>query len=381
MACVTRKKGRWAVDFYDQHGTRRLRVLPKEATKKQANNLLREIEDQVSNGVFLPVKEIPPFAEVAEDWLNYKKMNVRDHTFSAYRCHVTKNLKPFFGHLKINRLGFGDIGRFVAEEHDRGASIYHLRKSLVLLSGIMQFAVRKRLIDANPVREVEKPRGISRHTPSDEIDVLRPDEIRLFLDNVEGLKYQTFFTIAVMTGARQGELIGLQWSDIDWYNAQVHIQRTFQHGRFYHPKTPTSRRKIDLGQTVVKQLKQWKMACPPSEQELVFPSDAGTPMKKENLVRRHFTPALRRAGLRKVRFHDLRHTFASLLIDQGEHPKYIQSQMGHSSINVTMDTYGHLMKSVNRLASSKLDEAVFGGNGDQMETKAQLKVVGGKVSD
>ena len=113
--------------------------------------------------------------------------------------------------------------------------------------------------------------------------------------------------------------------DIDWFNSQVIVKRTFQRGRFYEPKSPTSRRKIDLGPTVIAQLKKWKPACPPNDLDLVFPSDEGTPIDNNNLVRRHFEPAMRNAGLRKIRFHDLRHTFASLLIDQGEHPKYIQA--------------------------------------------------------
>jgi integrase len=92
-----------------------------------------------------------------------------------------------------------------------------------------------------------------------------------------------------------------------------------------------------------------------------------------NLVKRHFFPALKRAGLRRVRFHDLRHTYAALLIDQGEHPKYIQGQMGHSSIKVTMDTYGHLMEQTNPEASKRLDETLFGKNGDQMETKRHFE--------
>ena len=178
------------------------------------------------------------------------------------------------------------------------------------------------------------------------MDILRPDEIRRIIDNVKKQKYKTLFMLAVVPGAKQGELIGLTWSDIDWYNSRVVIERTFQHGRFYEPKSEASKRKIDLGPTVIHQLKKWKMLCSPSKQDLVFPSDTGTPLEKNDMVRRHFEPALRRAGLRKIRFHDLRHTYGSLLIEQGEHPKYIQVQMGLSSINVTMDTYGHLMNNV-----------------------------------
>ncbi|UCF84569.1 MAG: site-specific integrase, partial [Desulfobacteraceae bacterium] len=160
----------------------------------------------------------------------------------------------------------------------------------------------------------------------------------------------------------------LKWSDIDWYNSQLIIRRTFQHGRFYEPKSATSKRNIDLGPTVMAQLKEWKLACPPNGLDLVFPNDTGKPIDKNNLIRRHFEPALRRAGLRRIRFHDLRHTYASLLIAQGEHPKYIQVQMGHSSINVTMDTYGHLMNTVNQESAKRLDSTILKENGDNLET-------------
>jgi integrase len=123
-----------------------------------------------------------------------------------------------------------------------------------------------------------------------------------------------------------------------------------------------------LGPTVISQLKKWKLACPPNEHDLVFPNELGKPLNKNNLSRKVFSPALRRAGLRKIRFHDLRHTYASLLIAQGEHPKYIQVQMGHSSISVTMDTYGHLMNTVNQESAKRLDLVVFEKNGDNLET-------------
>ena len=291
MACVTKKKGRWCVDFYDQHGKRRLKMMPKGATKNQAMDKLEEIRKQVANGVFLTVKKIPTFNEISNEWLEHKKRDVREHTWDAYECHTRRNLKPHFGRMKVR-----------------------------------------------------------------------------------GIKFEV--VEAVMSGARQGELIGLQWSDVDWYNSQIHIKRTFQHGRFYDPKSATSKRKIDLGPTVMKKLKKWKIACMPTELDLVFPSDTGTSIDNNNLVRRHYEPALRRAGLRRIKFHCLRHTYGSLLIDQGEHPKYIQNQMGHSSINVTMDTYGHLMKTVNQDSARRLDGAIFEvekeaklKSGDQMETK------------
>ena len=368
MACITTKRGRRVIDFYDQHGKRRLKTLPQGITKNDARKILQEILEQVEHGTYLPEKKIPPFSEVADLWLEHKKLNLREHTYDSYECHVRKNLKPFFGDTRITRINYDSIIKFITSENKRGASVYHLKKSLVLLNGLMKHAVRQRLIDSNPVPDVEKPKGHSRYKASGEMDILRPDEIRRFLDKAGELRYHTLFMLTIMSGARQGELLALMWSDVDWYNSQLFIRKTFQHGRFYDPKSATSKRKIDLGATILQQLKKWKLACPPSKLDLIFPSDAGTPINKNNMIQRHFEPALRRAGLRRIRFHDLRHTYASLLIDQGEHPKYIQSQMGHSSITVTMDTYGHLMNNVNRESANRLDLAVFEKNGDILET-------------
>lgn len=379
MACITKRRGRWVIDFYDQNGKRRWNTLPKGTTKRDAKKILQEISKQVDKGLYLPEKKIPFFTELADEWLKYKKPNIREHTWKNYEGHVRNSLKPFFGDSKINRINYPSITKFISHENERKASVYHVRKSLIILSGIMKYAVKKRLIDSNPCMDIDqedRPKGQSRYKDAEGMEILRPDEIRQFLDKVDGMKYQTLFMLAIMSGARQGELLGLMWSDIDWYNSQVIIKRTYQHGRFYEPKSETSKRKIDLGPTIIHQLKKWKLQCIPNEKDLIFPSDTGTPLDKNNLVQRQFEPALRRAGLRKIRFHDLRHTFASLLIAQGEHPKYIQVQMGHSSINVTMDVYGHLMNTVNQESAKRLDSVVFKENGSNLvANKKGAKVI------
>ncbi|MFO7783393.1 MAG: tyrosine-type recombinase/integrase [Desulfatiglandales bacterium] len=369
MACITKKRGRTVIDFYDQHGNRRLKTLAKGITRTEARKELNNILKQVEHRTYLPDRRVPSFSDVADDWLKQKKLNVRRPTYDHYEGMVRLYFKPFFGETKITRVNYDAVTKYIAKEVERGASVYHLRKSIVLLSGIMKYAVRQRYIDYNPVNDVEKPKGASRQKQKDEMEVLGPEEIKALLDHTEGQEFKTLFMLAVMSGARQGELIGLKWTDLDWFNSQIAIRRTFQHGTFYEPKSPASKRKIDLGPTVMAQLKEWKIACPPTDLDLIFPSETGTPLDNNNLVRRHFDPALRRTGLRKIRFHDLRHSYASLLIEQGEHPKYIQSQMGHSSINVTMDVYGHLMNTVNQTAARRLDSAVFEKNGDNLETE------------
>jgi integrase len=190
-----------------------------------------------------------------------------------------------------------------------------LKKLLTTLSSIMKYAVRKKLCEHNPVGDVEKPRIPKKKR----VDFLEPEEIRALIEDAGNCEFETLYTLSAMSGMRQGELLGLKWTDIDWRNSQVHVRRSYNHGRFYQPKSEASRRAIDLGPAVMAALKKWKIACPPNELDLAFPNNLGKPMDAYGLFKRQFQAALRRAGLRKIRFHDLRHTYASLLIDQGEH--------------------------------------------------------------
>jgi integrase len=263
--------------------------------------------------------------------------------------------------MKITQVNFDMVEQFKQDSLKNKVTVETLRKIMINLGAILTYAVRMRYIDFNPARDVEKPKGHSTHDGSDEMIILKPDDILALLDAAATEKDKVLFLAAVLTGMREGELLGLKWDDFDWRNGQAYVRRTYNHGRFYEPKTKSSRRKIDLAPELIRELKRWKIQCPIGELDLVFPTEIGTPEGAANMFYRRFLPALRRAGLPRIRFHNLRHTYASLLIAQGEHPKYIQSQMGHSSINVTMDTYGHLMNTVNRDAASRLGEQVLGG--------------------
>jgi integrase len=229
----------------------------------------------------------------------------------------------------------------------------------------MKYAIRHRYVDHNPVAEAERPRGQGEEeTPA--IRVLKPTEIGKLIEATKNLGARMLFLLAVMSGARQGELFGLKWADVLWGSNQIHIQRTFNNGAWYKPKSKNSVRKIDLGPVVMAELKKWRLACPPNELDLVFPGDKdedgkAKPLLHSHVLRTHFLPALTAAGLPKIRFHDLRHTYASLLIDQGENIKYIQKQLGHSKPTVTLDIYAHLMDENNPEAADRLEKAVLAG--------------------
>jgi integrase len=360
MACVTKKRGRWCVDFYDQHGKRRLKILPKGSTKKEATVLLREIEEQVGKKTFMPAKQIPLFQEVSKDWIEYKKPNLRETTWEVYEGHVRNHFHDL-DYLKINRIQTSTVEKFIRAKQDSGMHLLTLRKILVTLGQIFNYAVRHRYIDFNPLREAERPRskGNEGESQSDRIKILKPDQIKIFLAKTELQEYRMLFTLAIFSGARQGELLGLKWGDIHWEDDQIHIQRTFNNGRFFEVKTKESNRKIDIGPRVMAALKKWKLACIKNELDLVFPNEAGKPIDHHNMVYRVFLPTLKAAVLPRIRFHDLRHTYASLLIEQGENPKYIQSQLGHSSPTVTMNVYAHLMKPTNPESAQRLENAIF----------------------
>jgi integrase len=211
---------------------------------------------------------------------------------------------------------------------------------------------------------MEKPKTQSTREEVEDITILTPEQIRALIDAAPDLKSKTLFMMAVGTGMRQGELFGLKWDDIDWISGQVKVNRTYNHGRFYEPKSKASHRRIDLAPQLIAQLKEWQLACPPNTLDLVFPNGGGKPFNDGNFRGRTFYSVLKKARIPKIRFHDLRHCYASLLIDQGESPKYIQAQMGHSSINVTFDIYGHLMKDSNQESATKLGNTIF-GNGSK----------------
>lgn len=364
MAKVRKKKTpnggfRYMLDFYDHEGVRQRITMPKGTTKKAAQEELNAIQERLKLGNYLPNKRIPTFQEAAAEWLEHKKLNLRSSTWAVYEGHTRNHFNDFL-HLRVDQITTKMIEEFINQRQDQGMNLSTLKKVLVSLGQIFKLAVKRGYCVRNPVSEADRPR--SQGTEDEEMDninILTPEQIKAFLDKVGAQKYHTLFTLAIFSGARQGELLGLKWSDIDWKNSQIHIQRTFNNGEFFTTKTKGSNRKIDIGPSTMRILKEWKLACPPGKHDLVFPTDAGNPMNHNNMVNRYFRPTLEAAGLDIIRFHDLRHTYASLLIEQGENIKYIQTQLGHSNPTVTLNVYAHLMKPTNQEAAMKLEDAIF----------------------
>jgi integrase len=224
-------------------------------------------------------------------------------------------------------------------------------------------AVRWGYLRENPAHYVEQPRV--RHR---EIEFLTKEEIHCFLSTAPQDSYP-FFLTAILTGMRLGELLAMKWSNVDWHRNQYFVKEGLYKDRFVEPKSASSMRAVNLPRTLLEGLrthkarqseKRLQIGEAYQDYDLIFCTSLGTPYDRGNVVKREFWPYLKRAGLRRIRFHDLRHTFATLLIDQGESPKYIQAQLGHASIQVTMDRYGHLLPEVNQQAARRLEDSLFG---------------------
>jgi integrase len=217
------------------------------------------------------------------------------------------------------------------------------------------------------VNHAQRPgRYIKKGNRNDKIDFLTPEEGHQLLESAEA-QYPRFYQLllaALRTGARQGELIGLQWGDIDWNGKFIEIRRSNWNGYISTPKNGKGRR-VDMSDRLAAVLVDYRrnLAAEALENgrpmaEWVFPSLAGTALDAAN-VRKTFEVCLKKAGLRKIRFHDLRHSFASWLIGNGESLVYVKEQLGHHSIQITVDTYGHLIPGANRQAVNRLDDPII----------------------
>ena len=157
MAKIAKRRGRLVLDFYDATGKRTWKTLPAGTTLTRAKEMLRDIEDRLMKGTYLPEKRTPTFDEVAADWIKHKSQNVRTSTLACYEGHLRKHLRDV-GHLRINRITVATVEKFIAARRAAGVTVATMKKIIVTFGQVLGYAVRHRLIDYNPVRDAEKPR-------------------------------------------------------------------------------------------------------------------------------------------------------------------------------------------------------------------------------
>jgi len=333
-------------------------------SKKEAERALVELMRRIHRAEYQEAEEIA-FKDFAQKWLeDHAKPRVRIATFEGYRDMLKLHLVPYFGDQKLQKISAHSVEKYLSDKRKEGKlSPRTIGYHLFMLKTMFKRAIIWGYLYANPAQYIERPRAETK-----KMDFLTVEELQLFLKNVSP-KFFPFFLTTVLTGMRRGELFALKWGDINWVTGQIHVRRAYVRERFQEPKSRAGTRAIVMPPILVKVLKRHKLSSPASDLNLVFPNEEGNPLNGGNIYNREFLPALRRAGLCKIRFHDLRHTYASLLIAQGENLKFIQQQLGHSSAQMTLDRYGHLMPQVQHGAGERLQNTVFKNFGSNLVAK------------
>lgn len=309
-------------------------------TKKDATREAEEIRRRIILGED-PKPRIVPFREYVDDFLGSIN-HLANSTQQDYQL-TCKRLVDFFGDTPVRSITTRDCERHLTDLVDRGCSPYTVRKSLTRLRQVLRRAVRDGVITRSPAEDVtNKPRGELRQK---EIVILGKEQIVRFIELAPEAN-RAMFTVWFATGLRFGEMAGLTWSAVDWPNSQILVRAQIDKDGRLVPrlKSKTSRRSVPLSEGVLDILREHRQVCPPSDMDLVFPTQNGRPQHRSN-IHRIFGPIVTAMELGRFTPHCIRHTFATILLSEGVNPKLVATLMGHSpgSGDLIMSTYGHLL--------------------------------------
>lgn len=353
-------------------GKRRRHFELVHGPKRNAQRRLTELLASVDQGSYITPQHLT-LADHLQNWLSgYVATNCSIRTQDSYRSTVERHLVPRLGQIPLNRLQPESIQSYyaVALKTLSARSVhYHHR----LLSQSLKYAVRQRVIVFNPCELVDPPRAVKA-----QMRTLTAAELGHLLNVARDSTYFPVIYMASLTGLRQAELLGLRWRDMDLDLLSISVCQTLYKRRgiceFNEPKSPHSRRRISISPRLALFLKGYKAAKqaqfvalgqPVTDDDLVFNTIDGVPMDPGTLSH-GFNRITRRAGLQRFRFHDLRHTFASLMLMAGVHPKIVSEALGHASVAFTLDTYSHVIPGLQEAAMRKLDEIVSPGFEDSV---------------
>src|SRR5262249_18502553 len=356
---ITRKgeaREAWIVD-YTANGSRHIETFER---KKDADAREAQVTVDVSKGIHTAPSKSITVAEAADDWISYIEGEGRERTtIQRYREIVRLHIVPRLGNEKLARLTTPRINVF-RDELVKSMSRAMAKKVLVALKATLKDAKRRGNVAQNVASDVPIT-SHGRITPKLEIgrDIPTRDEVQRIIDAAKPGKARTLLLTAALTGMRASELRGLRWSDVDLSRRQIHVrQQADRYRKIGAPKSAAGTRTIPIGDMVVNTLREWKLQCPKGSENLVFPTRVGTVEHYPNVVQKYFFPALLAAGVVGSKagpkyggLHALRHFYASWCINQKADgglelpPKTVQARLGHASIVMTLDVYGHLFPS------------------------------------
>jgi integrase len=336
--------------------------------KEESRKALREARANSDQGLVFDADNLR-VGEYLDRWLSDSvRDTVKATTFERYEQIARLHLKPALGQVRLKALTPAHIRGLYREKLEAGSSARTVRYVHTTLHKALKQAVMDGLIPRNATEAVKPPQS-----SREEIRPLTPEQAKQLLKAAHeaGDRLEALYVLAVHTGLRQGELLGLKWDDVDLEDGSLQVRRTLTITKcgpvFTTPKTAGSRRSVKLNNKATEALKGHlerqlgeidRVGSLWNENGLIFASETGEPLNRHNLTRRSFKPLLKRAGLPEIRFHDLRHTCATLLLTRNVNPKIVSEMLGHSTIAITLDTYSHVLPNMRDQAAAAMEEAL-----------------------
>lgn len=342
-------------------------------SEQEVKQQLRQYLAKVELGMCVEPDRIT-VGEWLDTWLEqYVKPTVRITTYENYEMFIRVHIKPFLGHVTLQKLRPNQLQRLYNEKQENGRvdgkgglSARSIRIMHTIIHSSLEQAIKEELVTRNVSKSTTLPKQEKK-----EIRVLTLEEQKRFMDLLEGDRLGVAFLMLLGTGLRRGELLGLRWQDVNLKNGIIHVQRQLVQAKvdgkyqliFQPPKTNQGRRTIPLPTWCLSSLKahrakqnEEKLSCGSwyQDNDLVFATWDGKPLQPGNFERR-FKKLIKQAQLPETNLHALRHTFATRLLEQNEHPKVVQDLLGHSQISLTLDTYSHVLPDQKQQAIAKLN--------------------------
>jgi integrase len=358
-----RKDGRWCASISLDHGKRKHFL---GADRDDVARKLRAALKSRDDGLPM-ITERQTVAQFMKSWLEAVRPSVRERTWVRYEQYVRLHAVPDLGKIPLTRLTPQHLQRLYSDRLKAGLSATSVHHIHAMLHSALKQATRWNLLPRNVADLVDPPR-ITRH----EMSTLSPEQALLFLEAANGDRLEALYVVALTTGVREGELLGLRWRDVDFAGVAIEIRGSLQRVPsglvLAEPKTKKSRRQIGLTDTALTALRQHRArqaeerlrlgAAWSNELDLVFVDELGKPIEATKFLRNSFKPLLKAAGLPDIRFHDLRHSAATLLMGRGIHAKIVSEMLGHSQVGITLDLYSHVTPTMQREATDAMEAIV-----------------------
>ena len=381
-----RGKKSWRLQIYtgigsDGKSKRHLETV--RGRKKDAQTRLTELLDSLNKGIYTPPGKLT-VADLLNQWLNGVRMNCSLKTQDGYTMIINRHLIPALGHIQLSQLQPSMIEGYYSKARAKlsGRTVHKHHR---LLKQALKYAVRQGYLGRNPCDLVDTPRWKARP-----MRTLTPEEAGILLEDAASSRYYPIIYTALNTGLRQAELLGLRWRDIDLGLHSISVCQVLYKGHgvceFKEPKTEHSRRCVRMTANLVDYLSEYKgekeslslhLGRLLKPDDLVFSNAEGEPIDPYSLSHA-FAKIAKRAGLENLRFHDCRHTFASLMLLRGAKPKVISEALGHASCSFTLDTYSHIIEGMQEEAMVLLNGVLpagvnsFGKNNTNLTPKTDI---------